>query len=123
MATQKDKALEFLKRVVKGDCREAFRLFISPGFKHHNAFFKGDGHSLMTAMEEAAKTNPGKILEIQRAIEEGDLVAVHSRLIQDPEDQGMAVMHIFRFNEGKIAELWDFAQAVPAELVNENGMF
>jgi predicted SnoaL-like aldol condensation-catalyzing enzyme len=32
-------------------------------------------------------------------------------------------MHIFRFDTGKIAEIWDFGQPVPEEPVNENGMF
>jgi predicted SnoaL-like aldol condensation-catalyzing enzyme len=35
----------------------------------------------------------------------------------------MAVMHIMRFENDKIAELWDFGQPVPKDMVNENGMF
>ena len=32
-------------------------------------------------------------------------------------------MHIMQFEGDKILELWDFGQAVPEILVNENGMF
>jgi predicted SnoaL-like aldol condensation-catalyzing enzyme len=32
-------------------------------------------------------------------------------------------VHIFRFDKGMIAELWDIAMAVPAKNINENGMF
>jgi len=74
-------------------------------------------------MEEAAKKNPDKVLEVQRALEDGDLVAVHSRVRQKPADRGAAVVHIFRFEDDRIAELWDFGQPVPEDSPNENGMF
>ena len=77
----------------------------------------------MIAMEESARKNPDQVFEIQRALEDGNLVAVHSRMRQTPHDLEFAVIHIFLFDNDKIVELWDFAQAVPAEMVNENGMF
>ncbi|MBE0424862.1 MAG: nuclear transport factor 2 family protein, partial [Lutibacter sp.] len=70
-----------------------------------------------------AKINPDKIFEIQRALEDGDLVAVHSRFRQNKDDIDYSVMHIFRFEADKVVELWDFAQAAPADMINENGMF
>lgn len=36
---------------------------------------------------------------------------------------GAAVVHIFRFDDDRIVELWDIGQAVPEASVNENGMF
>lgn len=116
-------AQDFLKLAAKGQSRQAFELYISSGFKHHNAYFKGDGNSLMTAMEGNARKNPDKVFEIQRALEDGDLVAVHSRVRQAPGDSGAAVIHIFRFENDEIVELWDFGQTVPDNMVNENGMF
>jgi predicted SnoaL-like aldol condensation-catalyzing enzyme len=50
-------------------------------------------------------------------------VAVHSRVRQTPGDPGGAVVHLFRFEGDRIAELWDIGQPVPAESVNDNGMF
>ncbi|HSC55528.1 MAG TPA: nuclear transport factor 2 family protein [Phnomibacter sp.] len=121
--TIKEIAQDFLKRCAQGNSREAFSLYASREFKHHNAYFKGDGDTLMTAMEEAALQNPNKIFEIKRALQDGEMVAVHSHIRQQPGEAGAAVMHIFRFNNNKIVELWDFAQAVPENMVNENGMF
>ena len=123
MESLKGKALTFLKLCAAGDSREAFRLFAGSGFKHLNIWFKGDADTLMIAMEESAKMNPDKIFEVQRALEDGDLVAIHSFVRQNPQDRGVAVMHIFRFEAGKIAELWDFGQPVPENPINENGMF
>jgi predicted SnoaL-like aldol condensation-catalyzing enzyme len=77
----------------------------------------------MVAMEENAAKNPNKILEIQRAIQEGDQVAVFSRVKQKPADLGGAVVHIFRFQGDLISEFWDVGQAVPENSLNENGMF
>ncbi|MFT3750229.1 MAG: nuclear transport factor 2 family protein [Agriterribacter sp.] len=120
---KKETAQQFLQLAAKGQAKEAFRLYVADSFKHHNAYFKGDGHTLMTAMEENGRKNPDKIFEMKRALEDGDLVAVHSHVRVTPDDPGAAVMHIFRFDNDKIAELWDFGHAVPADMVNENGMF
>lgn len=116
-------AEDFLNLCAKGDSREAFRLYADKNFKHHNVYFKGDADTIMIAMEESAKENPDKIFEIKRSLEDGDLVAVHSHIRQTPSELGYAVMHIFKFNESKIVEMWDFGQEVPSEMINENGMF
>lgn len=123
MITIKEIAQNFLTLSAKGQSREAFKLYVGPGFRHHNVYFKGDGDTLMTAIEESANKNPDKIFEIQRALQDGDFVAVHSRVQQNKNDLGAAVIHIFRFKNKKIIELWDFGQAVPADAINENGMF
>lgn len=123
MPTKKDMAIHFLKLAAKGHSREAFKLYVAPHFKHHNIYFKGDAESLMLAMEEAAQYAPNKTLDVQRALEDGNLVAVHSRVRPEPEQLGAGVVHIFRFEEDKIVELWDLGQAVPEEMENEHGMF
>ena len=123
MITKKEIALQFLNLASKGKSREAFSLYVGNGFKHHNVYFKGDGETLMLAMEEAAKSNPDKIFLVQRALQDGDSVAVHSWVKQKPGELGYAVIHIFKFDAEKIIELWDFGQAVPEDMVNENGMF
>ena len=122
MNTNKKRAKDFLLLAARGDSREAFKRYVGDDFIHHNAYFKGDGHTLMVAMEEAAKEQPNKVFEVLRELEDGDLVSIHSRII--PQDSPeMAVIHIFKFKEDKIVELWDFGQAVPDTVVNENGMF
>jgi predicted SnoaL-like aldol condensation-catalyzing enzyme len=77
----------------------------------------------MIAMEDNAKKNPNKIFDIKRSLQDGNLVATHSHVRQKLGDPGAAVVHIFRFEDDKIAELWDLGQPVPLETVNENGIF
>ena len=125
MATQsrKEAAIEFLTLVASGDVREAYQQYVGKGFRHHNPYFRGDAASLMEAMEQNAAKNPNKEFEVQRALQDGDHVAVLSRVRQTPGDRGGAVVHIFRFEGDRIAEFWDIGQAVPDSNVNENGMF
>ena len=115
--------MDFLRLAASGNAREAFRKYAGPEFRHHNAYFPSDAESLKTAMEENAAQNPNKVLEIQRALQDGDLVAVHSHVRQHPGDRGAAMVHIFRFQGDRIVELWDVGQAVPESSPNELGMF
>lgn len=119
----KDVAIDFTRKVAAGKVAEAYALHVGSNFRHHNPFFRGDAESLKNAMQENASRNPNKIFEVQRVLQEGDLVAVHSRIRQHPQDRGGAVVHLFRFHEGRIEELWDVGQPEPENMVNENGMF
>jgi predicted SnoaL-like aldol condensation-catalyzing enzyme len=121
--TNKEMAVNFLKLASSGAVREAYTNFVGPGFKHHNPFFEGSAAALAAGMEANALQNPDKIFEIKRVIGEGDFVAVHSHVRQRPGDLGAVVVHIFRFENGRIAELWDVGQPIPAESPNQFGMF
>jgi len=120
---KKEIAQDLLSLFARGESRKAFELYAAKDLKHHNPYFKGDADSLMMAMEEDDKRNPGKVFDIHRAIEEGDLVAVHSHIRENTDEPGLAVVHILRFEGVKVVEFWDIAQAVPEEKINENGMF
>ena len=119
----KEAATSFLKLASGGEVDEAYTKFVADGFRHHNAFFEGSAESLQAGMKENAIRNPNKVFEIKRVIAEGDFVVTHSHVQQKPEQPGAAVVHIFRFENGKIIELWDLGQPVPEESPNQYGMF
>jgi predicted SnoaL-like aldol condensation-catalyzing enzyme len=121
--SKKEKAVSFLQLVASGKVREGYNRYIGSGFCHHNPYFRGDADSLMLAMEENATKNPDKIFDVKRAIEEGELVAVHSHVKQNQGDLGAAVVHIFRFEDDRIVEMWDIGQPIPGNSPNENGIF
>jgi predicted SnoaL-like aldol condensation-catalyzing enzyme len=123
MPSNKPAALDFLRLAAAGRAQEAGRRLLAPGFRHHNPWFAAGAAPLLEAMDANARQNPHKALEVQRAVEEGDLVAVHSKVRQAPADPGAAVVHLFRFEGGRIAELWDVGQAVPPDSPNRDGMF
>ena len=122
MENQKDIAISFLTCASSGRLDEAYSL-VSQRFRHHNAYFKGDAQSLKAGMADAHTQFPDTQLEVQHVLVEGDLVAVHSKVQHAPEQPAIAVVHIFRFEADKIAELWDVAMEVPEDSPNENGVF
>jgi len=122
MSTQKDLAISFLKNAASGKLDEAYSL-VTSDFRHHNAYFKGDAESLKAGMAGAHQQFPNTQLDVQRAIEEGDVVAVHSRVQHAPDRPLIAVVHIFRCEGDQIAELWDVGMEAPKDSPNENGLF
>lgn len=121
--SNKNSAVDFLMRVIAGDIKGAYAAHTGPGFRHHNPYYAGDLESLRKGMEDDHAQHAGKKFEIRLALEDGKHVAVHSRLKHPAFEQEISVVHLFRFEEGKIVEFWDVAQVAPEQIVNQNGMF
>jgi predicted SnoaL-like aldol condensation-catalyzing enzyme len=65
---------------------------------------------------------PNKKLTIKLAVAEPPYVTLLSH-VQITADKEVAVVHMYRFEGEKIAEMWDISQEVPDNSPNENGMF
>src|SRR5262245_27681045 len=115
-------ALDFLRHARAGDRAAAERL-LAPGARHHNAYFKAGMPALLDAMVGAAKTAPKRTVDVKRVLADGDFVVVHSHIRHQPGEPGVAVVHIFRFEGDRVAELWDLGQPVPTDCPNDDGMF
>ena len=122
-ASKRDMATMFLRLAASGKLEEAYGKYINSNFRHHNPHFAGDAESLKAGMAEAHKKFPHTALEVQHVLETGDLVAVHSRVRHSPDTPEISVVHIFRFEGDRIAELWDVGMEAPKESPNQNGMF
>src|SRR5204862_7832077 len=122
LTARTETATSFLKLASSGKLDEAYAK-VSPDFRHHNPYFKGDAASLKAGMAEAHEKFPATILEVQHLLEDGEFVAVHSRVQHGPETSAIAVVHIFRFAGEQIVELWDVGMEVPVDSPNEYGMF
>ena len=95
---KKEMAISFLRLASSGNVREAYETYVHPDFRHHNPYFPGDRASLLAGMEESAVKFPKKEFEAVRALEEGDLVAVHGRVRLTPSSPWIALINIFRFS-------------------------
>lgn len=122
-ASRKRVAVEFLQAAAAGRARQAGAQHCHPAFRHHNVYFPGDADSLLAAMDENARQNPEKTLEVKRVLAEGDLVAIHSGVRHRPGERGAMLVHLFRFDGDRIVELWDIGQEIPADSPNANGPF
>ena len=120
--TRKAAAIDFLEQASAGRVREAFAAYVHPDFRHHLGYFKGDRTSFLEAMEDNARRFPDKTYATLRALEDGALVAVHGKVTFAP-DQQWSVIHIFRFEDGKIIESWEASQEALKDFPNENGIF
>jgi len=120
---QRETAIAFLKLAASGKVSEAFAQYVGADFRHHNPYFAGDARSLKAGMMEAHEKFPNTTLEVQHSFAEGYLVAVHSRVRHSPDTPEIAVVHIFRFEDRRITEMWDIGIEAPKSSPNENGMF
>lgn len=108
--------------VGKGAIREAYLAYIAPELVHHNPHFTAGAKGLEEGMIHVHKQYPQKKMTIKHVIGEGDIVMVHSHVILKPTLE-IAVVHIHRYEKGKIVEMWDVGQTIPAYVMNKDGMF
>jgi predicted SnoaL-like aldol condensation-catalyzing enzyme len=66
---------------------------------------------------------PNKYFNVKNILADGDLVATHSHLAFKEGEPGMIVVHLFRFKDGKIVEMWDCGQPIQANSPNTDGAF
>ena len=119
----KEQAIDFLQLVVAGKIDEAYENYINIHGRHHNLYYSGEFTSLKKGMLENHAQFPNKRLMVKNVLGDGDLVAIHSHIILKAGDPGMVTVHIFRFEEGKIVEMWDIGQAIPVDSPNRMGAF
>jgi len=114
-------AMDFLKLVVAGKIDEAYDKYVDMNGKHHNVYFPAGFQALKDAMKKVDKQAPGKVFDTKNALAENDLVATHSYL--EFGNKQMTVVHLFRFEKGKIIEMWDLGQEIPENCPNQDGAF
>ena len=102
---------------------EAVAKYIGPNYRQHNPGTADGPESFIKTVKWFAQNFPEFRMEPKRIIAEGDYVVLHSHLILKPGDRGMAVVDIFRLENGKIVEHWDVAQEIPETSANNNTMF
>jgi predicted SnoaL-like aldol condensation-catalyzing enzyme len=119
----KDMAVNFLQMIVSGNINEAYEKYVDMNGKHHNMYYAGDFATLMQGMKDNEVQFPSKAFHIKQIFTDGNRVAVHSHVILEKDTPGIAVVHMFLFENGKIVELWDVGQMLQSDSPNNNGAF
>ena len=102
---------------------EAVAKHVGSTYRQHNPGAADGGEPFVAFVTGFTQAFPALRVDFKRFVAEGDLVAVHSQFVREPNDRGLAVMDFFRVQDGKIVEHWDAIQEVPAEAANSNTMF
>jgi predicted SnoaL-like aldol condensation-catalyzing enzyme len=123
LQVQKESALDFLQLVISGNIDEAYDNYVNMNGKHHNMYYAADFTSLKKGMLENHTQFPSKRIMVKNVLGDGNLVAIHSNIILKPGEPGVSVVHLFRFERGKIVEMWDVGQAIPLDSPNRIGAF
>lgn len=119
----KDIAVKFLKLVVAGEIDKAYNEYVDINRKHHNTYFPAGISVLKEGMKENHVQFPDKQFSVKNVLGDGNLVATHSHLTFKAGEPGMIVVHLFRFKNNKIVEMWDCGQPIQVDSPNKDGAF
>ncbi|MFJ9713217.1 nuclear transport factor 2 family protein [Streptomyces sp. NPDC101234] len=108
--------------LVKKDL-SAIDTYVGPEYHQHNPYIPDGVAGAKAGLGAYYAQFPQLTATPKRVIAEGDLVAVHSHVVQVPGERGQAVVDLFRVRNGRIVEHWDVVQDVPETSANGNTMF
>ena len=97
--------------------------YIAPDYVQHSSLAEPSVAALKSFLDRVRAESPDARQTIHRSFVDGDHVITHTHVERWPGDAGLAVVDIFRCDNGMIVEHWDVIQAVPESPVNPNSMF
>ena len=118
-----DRVLAMYREVLIAMDAQKVDEFIAPGYIQHSSLAAPGREALKRFLTGVRHASPNARQTIHRAFVDGDHVIVHVHVERWPGDPGLAVIDIFRCENGRIVEHWDVIQAVPVEPINPNTMF
>jgi predicted SnoaL-like aldol condensation-catalyzing enzyme len=97
--------------------------FIDPGYIQHSQLAPPGLDALKSFLDMIKGASPQAVHDVKRMFADKDHVIVHYHVRRWPEDNGFAVMDIFRCETGFIVEHWDVTMDVQTEGPNPNSPF
>lgn len=118
-----DLVLEMYHKVLIAMDSSAVDRYIAPGYVQHSSLAEPTVEALKGFLDRVRAESPDAKQTIHRSFVDGDHVITHTHVVRWPDDPGLAVVDIFRVEDGLIVEHWDVIQDVPVQPVNPNSMF
>jgi predicted SnoaL-like aldol condensation-catalyzing enzyme len=119
----KKNVLAFYELALNKKDFDAAAKYLGPRYIQHNPGAADGIDGLKAFIQFLHDKFPNSHSEIVRAFADGDYVILHVHAIREPGTRGLAIVDIFRLEDGKIVEHWDVRQDVPEKAANSNTMF
>jgi len=119
----KQAVLEFYDKALNQKDFEAASKYFGPRYIQHNPGAPDGIEGFKAFIALRKEKFPNAKGEIKRVFVDGDYVILHVHSMREPGERGVAVVDIFRLENGKIVEHWDVVQPIPEKTANNNGMF
>ena len=119
----KKAVLEFYDKALNQKDFEAASKYFGPRYIQHNPGAPDGIEGFKAFIALRKEKFPNAKGEIKRVFADGDYVILHVHSMREPGERGVAIVDIFRLENGKIVEHWDVVQPIPEKTANNNGMF
>jgi predicted SnoaL-like aldol condensation-catalyzing enzyme len=115
--------LEFYDKALNQKDFAAAAKYLGPRYIQHNPNAADGIEGFKKFIEFRREKFPDAKSEVKRALVDGDFVILHVHSIRAPGERGVAIVDIFRLENGKVVEHWDVVQPIPETAANANTMF
>ena len=115
--------LDFYEKGLNQKDFDAAAKHFGPRYIQHNPNAPDGIEGFKAFIAQRKEKFPNAKREIKRVFAEGDFVILHVHGMREPGERGVAIIDIFRLENGKIVEHWDVIQDVPETAANTNTMF
>jgi predicted SnoaL-like aldol condensation-catalyzing enzyme len=115
--------VEFYAKALNDKDFEAAAKHFGPHYIQHNPNAADGIEGFKKFIEYRREKFPNAKSVIKRVLVDGDMVILHLHAMREPGERGVAIVDIFRLENGKIVEHWDVVQPIPETAANSNGMF
>jgi predicted SnoaL-like aldol condensation-catalyzing enzyme len=123
-ARNKEVVLAFYEKGLNQKDADAALKYVGPRYTQHNPLVEDGPEGFRKAIEYLKEKYPQSHSEITKVFADGDYVILHVHAVRDPgAARGLAIVDIFKLEDGKIVEHWDVIQPVPEKSANGNSMF
>ena len=121
--TNKKIVLEFYEKALNRKDFQAASAYFGPRYVQHNPAAADGIDGFKAFLQFLRDKFPNSHSEVKRAFADGDYVVLHVHAVREPGTRGLAIVDIFRLDNGRIVEHWDVRENVPETAANANGMF
>ena len=115
--------LDFYDKALNQKDFEAAAKHFGPRYIQHNPLAADGIEGFKKFIEFRREKFPNAKSDIKRALVDGDMVVLHVHSVREPGERGVAIVDIFRLENGRIVEHWDVVQPIPEKAANDNTMF